>query len=649
MATFNAINRMPGVFIQEIDVPGPIAGVSTSIAAFLGPARTGPVGQPVRLTSFTRFADEFGLPNQDGDMVPYFPNGDFFSPNAVRGFFDNGGATCYYLRVSNASAASLTLDDRGAAPQAALIVRAREQGAAGDAIEVTVADANLANNVSAADEQTNLTSAAGTLAVLPAPANAQQFRIGDIVLLEEGGNSDRATIAAIDEANAEVTFGANLGNTYTAAGTMSLADLEVGQRTLRVDDATNIHAGSYLEISEGATTETRVVESVNRATNIVTLVDGLANAFSVANVAFRTLEFDLTIDDGGGNLATTPNLSMNARHPRYVITVLRNDAASLVDVELPRRPSTNPPPSNLPAVGGPTNLAGGADEDLTQLGQADYDEALAALENVDEVSIVATPDTTDSGIQQSVIDHCQDMEDRFAVLDPPSALTPTEITTHRLLLASDRGYGAIYYPRIAISNPGEGPATLIVPPSGHIAGLYARIDEDKGVHKAPANERLEGVIGLERPVTDTDHGLLNEQGVNVLRFFRGRGHRVWGARTISPRTQWRYVNVRRLMLFLEESIQEGTEFAVFEPNNQALWETVKRQVEGFLTRVWRDGALVGTSPEQAFRVKVDAELNPPETRALGQLIIEVRVAPTTPAEFIVFRVIQTPGQPLIDE
>ena len=209
--------------------------------------------------------------------------------------------------------------------------------------------------------------------------------------------------------------------------------------------------------------------------------------------------------------------------------------------------------------------------------------------------------------------------------------------------------------RIVISNPlssepGQ-PATLLIPPSGHVIGVYARTDAEKGVHKAPANERIDTVIGLERTVTDVDHGLLNEQAVNVIRFFRGRGHRVWGARTITPtgRTQWRYVNVRRLLLFIEESIQEGTEFAVFKPNNEALWETVKRQVEGFLTRVWRSGALVGTKPEEAFRVKVDDELNPPETRALGMLVIEVRVAPTTPAEFIVFQIIQEPGKKIIDE
>jgi len=150
-------------------------------------------------------------------------------------------------------------------------------------------------------------------------------------------------------------------------------------------------------------------------------------------------------------------------------------------------------------------------------------------------------------------------------------------------------------------------------------------------------------------LTDDEQGPLNEQSINVIRAFPGRGVLVWGARTISTSTQWRYVNVRRLVTFIEKSIQAGTQFAVFEPNEPSLWEKVKRQVTDFLTRVWRDGALVGVTADQAFRVRVDEELNPPSVRALGQLVIEVIIFPTTPAEFVVFRVIQQPGGPVVQE
>jgi phage tail sheath protein FI len=171
------------------------------------------------------------------------------------------------------------------------------------------------------------------------------------------------------------------------------------------------------------------------------------------------------------------------------------------------------------------------------------------------------------------------------------------------------------------------------------------------VHKAPANESIAGVLDLERKLADDEQGPLNEASVNVIRNFPGHGILVWGARTLAPkdRTQWRYVNVRRLLLFIEESIQEGTQFAVFEPNNSGLWATVKRQVSDFLTRVWRDGALIGDTPGDAFKVRIDAELNPPSIVALGQLIIEVIVYPATPAEFVVFRIIQQPGGPSVEE
>jgi phage tail sheath protein FI len=658
MPTFNVINKMPGVYIQEIDLPGPIAGVSTSIAAFIGPALAGPILQPTRVTNFTQFANTFGLPDANGNLVPFFPQGGIYAPHAVRGFFDNGGATCYFVRVSRARRASLTLLDRAATPQPALVARARTEGLAGNNITITVQDANAATGRTVVKAAAPLASASGTQVVLTTQANANLFRPGDVVLLSEGATSERATIASVSSTTPTITLVAPLANTYTAAGSIRIADLIPGQRTLRLDNIANIEVGSTLELTDGTNTEVAVVQAVNPLTNSVTLATGLANTFGMdaadPPVTAQTLEFTLVIAGGPGGTRTFPNLSMDPRHSRYVISALAGAGAD-AEILLPPTPTPTPPPNNRPAVGGPTNLANGADEDVAGIGPADYANGLDALREVDEVSLVAIPDRTDGTVQGSLIAHCQDMADRFAILDPPPNLGVAEIQAHRATLASDRGFAALYYPRIVVPNPLAGasgqPATLLVPPSGHVAGLYARTDEDKGVHKAPANELLQSVVAVERTINETDHGLLNETSVNVIRFFRGKGHRVWGARTIAPpdRTQWRYINVRRLLLFIEESIQEGTEFAVFEPNNEALWETVKRQVTGFLTQVWRAGALVGTKPEEAFSVRIDDELNPPETRALGQLIIEVRVAPTTPAEFIVFQIIQQPGRKIVNE
>lgn len=287
----------------------------------------------------------------------------------------------------------------------------------------------------------------------------------------------------------------------------------------------------------------------------------------------------------------------------------------------------------------------------------DYTSAIDALKRIDEVTIVCAPDGTNTEVQTLLLDHCKQLQDRFAILDPPANADEAAIKAYRERLSSDGGYGALYYPRIKIANPHyrrgdtESQPTLTVPPSGHIAGIYARSDAMRGVHKAPANESLSGVLGLELLLTDNEQGPLNDQGINALRWFSGRGVVVWGARTLAPtdNIQWRYINVRRLLLFVEESIQEATRFAVFEPNDLSLWQTVKRQITEFLTRVWRSGALVGASPAQAFQVRVDAELNPPGQVANGVLVIEVKLYPVTPAEYVVFRVIQTPGGTSVQE
>ena len=495
MPTFNVINKMPGVYIQEIDLPGPIAGVSTSIAAFIGPALTGPILQPTRVTNFTQFANTFGLPDADGNLVPFFPQGGIYAPHAVRGFFDNGGATCYFVRVSRARRASLTLVDRAGTPQPTLVVRARTEGVAGNNITVTVQDANAATGRNVVKATAPLVSASGTQAVLTSQPNANLFRPGDVVLLSEGGNTDRATIASVSSTSPTITFGAPLANTYTAAGTIRIADLIPGQRTFRLDNAANVEVGSTLELTDGTNTEAGVVQAVNTLTGGVTLTTGLANTFGMdaadPAVTAQTLEFTLVIAGGPGGSRTVPNLSMDPRHSRYVISTLAGAGAD-ADILLPPTPSPTPPPDNRPAAGGPTNLANGSDENVAGIGPADYANGLDALREVDEVSLVAIPDRTDGTVQGSMIAHCQDMADRFAILDPPPNLGVAEIQAHRATLASDRGFAALYYPRIVVPNPLAGAsgqtATILVPPSGHIAGLYARTDEDKGVHKAPANE-----------------------------------------------------------------------------------------------------------------------------------------------------------------
>jgi hypothetical protein len=275
-----------------------------------------------------------------------------------------------------------------------------------------------------------------------------------------------------------------------------------------------------------------------------------------------------------------------------------------------------------------------------------YQAALAALEKVDDVNLVSVPDRTDVDCQSAVIAHCEALGDRFAILDSPLNAPPFgagSVLAHRSAVESHRGYAALYYPWIRIKNAERltGEDTILVPPSGHLAGIFARADAEHGVHRSPANEPVRGAIGLEQVIDDAENGQLNVEGVNVLRMLPGRARPVvWGARTTAPTddTAWRYTNVRRLVLFVEESIGKGLRWATFEPNNVELWKKLQRTVIDFLTGVWRSGALVGETAQEAFYVRVDEALNTPSVRALGQVVIEIGIAPVRPAEFMVVRV-----------
>ena len=270
---------------------------------------------------------------------------------------------------------------------------------------------------------------------------------------------------------------------------------------------------------------------------------------------------------------------------------------------------------------------------------------LKKFEAIDEIALALAPGALTKGVQDAIADHCKNLGDRFAILDglrvnPPTTTASVQGTT------SNNPYAAMYFPWIEVNDLSDsnGKRTLFVPPSGHIAGIYARVDQQRGVHKAPANEVVQGALSLEYSTSKSEQDGLNPGGINVIRNLNG-AIRVWGARTLGGDAQgeYKYINVRRTMNFIEESIDEGTQFAVFEPNNIALWQQLKRAVTAFLTIVWRDGALFGDTAEQAFFVRCDAGLNPPEVRDLGQVIVEVGVAIVRPAEFVIFRISQFTG------
>jgi uncharacterized protein len=310
---------------------------------------------------------------------------------------------------------------------------------------------------------------------------------------------------------------------------------------------------------------------------------------------------------------------------------------------------------------GTIQLAGGGVRTPVNLSPDDYigdasdRSGVGGLEAVDPITMVCAPDLMSAyqrgmldleavqTVQLAMIAHCEQMGDRVAILDPPPGLNAQQIREWRVdKVGYDSKYACLYWPWIKVFDPASG-TNVHVPPSGHMAGVWGRNDDTRGVHKAPANEVVRGAVSLEIQITRNEHDLLNPEGINCIRAFPGRGIRVWGARTLSSDPAWRYLNVRRLFNYLEESILGGTQWVVFEPNDQGLWAKMRRTIASFLVMEWRKGALFGLTPDQAFYVKCDDETNPAESIDSGMVVCEIGVAPVKPAEFVVFRLSQFSG------
>jgi phage tail sheath protein FI len=274
------------------------------------------------------------------------------------------------------------------------------------------------------------------------------------------------------------------------------------------------------------------------------------------------------------------------------------------------------------------------------------------LTRTPEVNIVCVPGATDVTAQNLLIEHCAAARNRFAILDGAAqsgaangaAASPVDadsalLTTVRQLSKSE--FAGVYWPWIVVDDPaapaGATERTKHVAPSGHIAGIMARSDARYGVHKAPANEEVRGALDLEYPVNATEQGILNDERVNVIRHFAGRPPVLWGARTLSVETAWRYVNVRRLVSYVEQSLTTGLGWALFQANTTSLWKSLERTISEFLDRIWQAGALFGRTAEQAYYVRIDEELNPRDARRQGQVFIEIGIAPVEPAEFVIVR------------
>jgi hypothetical protein len=635
----------PGVYIEEFAPAPPIEGVGTATAAFLGPTERGPLNEPTKLTSLDTFLGTFGVKPLNGFYLWY----------AVRGFFENGGQVCYVVRVTNAAPDSLVLKDRSSGGGKDTIRLAARTPGQNSGLKVTVATAH-AVNTNLFHPTASIVSASARTIKVSAAADAAKFRAGDVVVVD--GTTDKATVQSTD--GDLIRLNSDLSGSYGTADNkkLRLASLEPQGKTFRVEQGNKLASGSVIKLSQAttpATEETRTVDRVDPeaiapglTTYRVTLRDGLAKAYDLAAAApvvkIESQEFTLVVTRAG-TTATYAELAMDPGHPRSFATVINNDPSGLILAQTVEPLNTTLPPGNLPAdVATATALSGGADDNPNALTAADYKRALKTLEAVDDVNMLVIPDrSADLQVQLDMIDHCERMQERFAILDSKrgAPLFGTDgVEGQRAALQSPHGYAALYYPWLVVPSV-TGADRVLVPPGGHIAGVFARTDASRGVHKAPAGTDaiVRGTLGVERLMRDVDQGQLNDKGINAIRVFPAGGRpTVWGARTIASDTNWRYVNVRRLFLFLEESIQEGIQWAVFEPNITPLWETLKRSIRAFLLQQWRDGALFGATAEQAFYVRIDEALNPESERKLGRLTIEVGLRPAYPAEFIIVRI-----------
>ena len=602
----------PGVYVEEVSFRSKsIEGVGTSTCAFAGPTRKGPTGlSPELLTSFADFERIYGdledLGTSDNPLLRRN-----YVAHAAQAFFSNGGARLYVVRV--------VADDATAATSSATPVLA-----------APAADPN---------------APAGT----PAPLPGAWFEARFAGALYEG-----ATVKV-----------QQVGQPTGLAGLRNAPNGSVA----RVLDADGALQGFWTK-ADGAWTRGTALDAAGAPASSV---DDLLAEFDTETLSAELLLLDVTVQTRSGDSARFEGLALGAQHPMFIGTQMafeptrRSDqltlgvalrfgagvpAADALLEGLGGGAALDPPEAGAPAPEPARTFAltGGSDGSAPGVGA--YRDGFGLMVGLEDVSIVAAPGYSSrydpaamadyQGIQDALLTHVADPRRyRMAVLDAPPAATATEMRTLRGLVDSTRG--ALYYPWVIVANPlatpsRNLPAEIALPPSGFVCGIYARNDVERGVHKAPANEVVRGALRFEPNVNFGQQELLNPIGVNCLRALSGRGLRVWGARTISSDPEWKYLNVRRYFNYLGASIDRGTQWAVFEPNGEMLWANVRGTIADFLYNEWRNGALLGTKPEEAFFVRCDRTTMTQNDLDNGRLICLIGVAVVKPAEFVIFRI-----------
>ena len=577
----------PGVYVEEYDSGAtPMQGVSTSTAGFVGLAERGPViGQPQLVTSFSDYKRMYG-----GYLSDAAYGDNRFLPYAVEQFFANGGARAYIMRAvpADAKAASLTTG--------VLKITAANPGAWAEDMRVVVSPASKA--------KTQVLSVSGADLTLK---NADGFNPGDVVELFDGKTAAHATVKSVLD---KVV-------TLDAPCTLDVADTKVG-------------TAKYIKTCE-ITLTARLGETVETFENLSLKPDALNN------VCVKTAKSDLICVEVTAAKAPAAPAPKEKDKDGKEIPAPAPKAASIVPYELCGGSGSE---LVLTLQGGSNGSVLTVTPDAF-LGKDDGPgkrTGLQAFQENGNVSIMAIPGVTAPEVQASLIAFCENKKSCFAILDVPMELKKTnDVANFRDMY--DSTYAAMYHPWLEMYDAGS-KRSAYFPPSGAMAGIYARTDIERGVHKAPANEVVRGCTGLSCTYNEGEQDILNPIGVNLIRAFTGRGIRVWGARTISSNGLWKYLNVRRLFIYVEESIKANTNWVVFEPNSSALWSRVTRTIESFLATCWRDGALAGSSPSEAFFVECGPTTMTQDDIDNGRLICQIGIAPVKPAEFVIFRITQ---------
>jgi hypothetical protein len=432
-----------------------------------------------------------------------------------------------------------------------------------------------------------------------------------------------------------------------------------GSNTITLTTAFGLYPESVIMIG----TTRAEVSAVNTNSGVVTLTANLTAEVG-EGTAVSSQEFSVVVErlDADGRVEETElfeTLSLCSDHPRYAPRIIgswdtgadepsRSGGSTLIRLSDQADGTTR----LLPLTHGVRRALSGGNDDIAGvndnsfIGQASSDPddrtGIEALGNISTISIVSVPGRTGVAVQKALIGHCEQMRYRFAVLETPLGSNLDAAKTHRQNFDNTRA--ALYYPGLVIADPyGADGDTKVITSAGHMMGVYARTDVARGVHKAPANEVVRGILGFESTLTKGVQDILNPINLNCFRDFRAenRGLRIYGARVATSDPEWKYINVRRLLLFIEQSLDVGLQWAVFEPNDKPLWDTVKQSVTGFLNTVWRSGALEGQTQEEAFYVNIGYDITMTQADIdNGRMIVEIGVAPVKPAEYVIARISQ---------